>query len=80
MRLEKSISKSSHLRKENTEQKELLETPKKRKRGMRVGLEGRFTFNTEDIPEVVNKADAEVAEKQEDMNIYLLFYTRNQRG
>jgi len=76
--LEKSNSKSSHIRKENIKQKELPETLKKQKRGMRMVLEGRFTFGTEEIPKVVKKADAEVMEKKkEHMTIHLLFYTRN---
>ena len=51
------------LRKENSEQRELLNTRKKRKKGKRVAIEGRFVFNTEEVLEVVRKAEAESAKK-----------------
>ncbi|KXL47884.1 hypothetical protein M433DRAFT_509659 [Acidomyces richmondensis BFW] len=62
--LEKKVSENALLRKENTEQRELLETRKKRKRGKRVAIEGRFILNYEEIVKVVRKAGAEAGEKR----------------
>lgn len=62
--LEKSNSEITLLRKENSQQRELLETRKKRTKGKRVALQGKFVFNTEEILEVVRKAEAETAKKK----------------
>ncbi|KAK0839487.1 hypothetical protein LTR91_023567 [Friedmanniomyces endolithicus] len=62
--LEKTVSENTLLRKENTEQRELLETRKKRTKGKRVAIEGRFVFNTEEILEGVRKAEAEGGKKR----------------
>ena len=62
--LEKSNSELALLRRENSEQKELLETRKKRTKGKRVALQGKFVFNTEEILQVVRKAEAEAAKKK----------------
>ncbi|KAK0865998.1 hypothetical protein LTR87_015178, partial [Friedmanniomyces endolithicus] len=57
--LEKTVSENTLLRKENTEQRKLLETRKKRTKGKRVAIEGWFVFNTEEILDVVRKAEVE---------------------
>lgn len=62
--LEKSNSENTLLRKQNSEQRELLKTRKKRTKGKRVALQGKFVFNTEEILEVVRKAEAETAKKK----------------
>ena len=59
--LEKTQSENVLLRKENNEQRELLQQRKERKRGKRVALKGKFVFNTQEILEVVEKAEAEAS-------------------
>lgn len=59
--LEKTQSENVLLRKENTEQRELLRQRRERKKGKRVALKGKFVFNTQEILDVVEKAEAEAA-------------------
>ena len=48
-------------RKQISEQQKLLDTPKKRKRGKRVALKGKFVFTTEEVLEIAQTAEAETA-------------------
>jgi len=59
--LEKSNTERILLRKENTEVRELLRSRKERTKGKRVAIKGKFVFNTREILEVVEKAEAEAA-------------------
>jgi hypothetical protein len=59
--LEKTQSEIVLLRRENTEQRELLQQRKERKRGKRVALKGKFVFNTQEILDAVEKAEAEAS-------------------
>ena len=58
---EKTQSENVLLRRENTEQRELLRQRKERKKGKRVALKGKFVFNTQEILEVVERAKAEAS-------------------
>ena len=49
------------LRKENSEYKELLQVRKERKKGKRVAIKGKFVFNTKEILELVEEAEAEAS-------------------
>jgi hypothetical protein len=49
------------LRKEITEARELLRVRKERKKGKRVAIKGKFVFNTKEILELVEEAEAEVS-------------------
>ena len=62
--LEKSNSKRTLLRKEINEVRELLRYRKERKKGKRVAIKGKFVFNTREILEVVEKAEAEASTKK----------------
>ena len=62
--LEKSNSENTLLRKENKEQQEILQYRKERTKGKRVVIEGKFVFNTREILEVVEKAEAESSKKK----------------
>ena len=59
--LERTTSENTLLRKELTEARELLRVRSERKKGKRVAIEGRFVFNTKEILEIVEKAEAETA-------------------
>jgi hypothetical protein len=59
--LERTTSEVALLRKENTEFRELLRVRKERKKGKRVAIKGKFVFNTTEILEIVEKAEAEVS-------------------
>jgi len=61
--LEKAYFEVALLRKETTEQQGLLEARKKRTEGRRVAIEGRFVFNTEEILDVVRKAEEATRKK-----------------
>ena len=61
---EKSNTERVLLRNENTEVRELLQYRKSRTRGKRVAIKGKFVFNTREILEVVEKAEAEASTKK----------------
>lgn len=48
-------------RKQIAEQQELLDTRKKRKRGKRIALKGKFVFSTEEVLRIARIAEAETA-------------------
>jgi hypothetical protein len=62
--LERTHSENLLLRKENAEARTLLRVRKERKTGKRVAIKGKFVFNTQEILEVVEKAEAEAAKKK----------------
>jgi hypothetical protein len=57
--LERTTSKNALLRKENAEYRELLRVRKERKKGKRVAIKGKFVFNTQEMLELVEEAEAE---------------------
>jgi hypothetical protein len=59
--LEKTTSENTLLRKELTEARELLRVRKERKKGKRVAVKGKFVFNTQEILELVEKAEVEAS-------------------
>ena len=61
---ERTTSENALLRKENAEFRELLRIRKERKKGKRVAIKGKFVFNTQEILEVVEKAEAEVSRRK----------------
>jgi hypothetical protein len=58
---ERTTSENSLLRKEITEYKELLRLRKERKKGKHVAIKGKFVFNTKEILELVEEAEAEAS-------------------
>ena len=60
---EATCSKNTTFRKENAEQRELLQTRKKRKTGKRVALKGKFVFSTQEVLEIAREAEKATAEK-----------------
>ena len=62
--LETIQSENAILRRQLSEQQKLLNTRKKRTKGKRVALEGRFVFSTEEILDIARKAEAETAKRQ----------------
>ena len=56
---ERTTSEVALLRKELTEARELLRVRKERKKGKRVAIKGKFVFNTKEILELVEEAEAE---------------------
>ncbi len=62
--LERTQSELVLPRKETTAQRELLRKRKECKKGKRVALKGRFVFNTLEVLDVVEKAEAEAAKKK----------------
>ena len=62
--LETSNSERVLLRKENNAIRDLLRVRKERKKGKRVAIKGKFVFNTREILEVVEKAEAEASTKK----------------
>jgi hypothetical protein len=58
---ERTVSEVALLRKENAEYRELSRVRKERKKGKRVAIKGKFVFNTQEILEVVEKAEAEAS-------------------
>jgi hypothetical protein len=58
---ERTTSENALLRKEITEYKELLRVRKERKKGKRVAVKGKFVFNTKEILELVEEAEAEAS-------------------
>jgi hypothetical protein len=59
--LERTTSENALLRKENAEYRKLLRVRKERKKGKRVAIKGKFVFNTQEILELVEKAEAEAS-------------------
>jgi hypothetical protein len=59
--LERTTSENALLRKENAEYRELLRVRKERKKGKRVAIKGKFVFNTQEMLELVEKAEAEAS-------------------
>jgi hypothetical protein len=55
------LSEVALLRKELTEAKELLRVRKERKKRKRVAVNGKFVFNTREILELVEEAEAEAS-------------------
>jgi hypothetical protein len=55
------LSEVALLRKENTEFRELLRVRKERKKGKRVAVNSKFVFNTKEILELVEEAEAEAS-------------------
>ena len=62
--LETTQSELITIRKELAEQTELLQTRKKRKKGKRVALKGKFVFTTQEVLDIVKEAEAETATKK----------------
>jgi hypothetical protein len=62
--LERTHSENILLRQENVEARALLRVRKERKTGKRVIIKGKFVFNTQEILEVVEKAEVEAAKKK----------------
>jgi hypothetical protein len=61
---ERTHSEVTLLRKELAEARELLRVRKERTKGKRVAIKGKFVFNTKEILEVVEKAEAEASKKK----------------
>jgi hypothetical protein len=59
--LKRTTSKNTLLRKELTEARELLQVHKEYKKGKRVAVKGKFTFNTKEILELIEEAEAEAS-------------------
>jgi hypothetical protein len=57
-------SELTTIRKELAEQRDLLQTRKKRKIGKRVGLKGKFVFTTQEVLDIVKVAEEETAAKK----------------
>ena len=57
---ESMCAKNTTLRKENTAQREILQTRKSRTTGKRIGLKGKFVFSTQEVLEIARKAKAVV--------------------
>jgi hypothetical protein len=56
---ERTTLENTLLRKELTEARELLRVRKERKKGKRVAVKGKFVFDTKEILELVEEAEAE---------------------
>jgi hypothetical protein len=62
--LERTTSENALLRKENAEYRELLRVRRERRKGKRVAVKGKFVFNTQEILEIVEKAEAEASKRK----------------
>jgi hypothetical protein len=62
--LETTQSELVTIRKELAEQRELLQTRKKHKKGKRVALKGRFVFSTQEVLDIVKEAEEDTAAKR----------------
>jgi hypothetical protein len=62
--LETTQSELTTIRKELAEQTELLQARKKRKKGKRVALKGKFVFTTQEVLDIVKAAEEETAAKK----------------
>ena len=58
------VSEAALLRRENADYRELLRVRKERKKGKRVVVKGKFIFNTREIPELVEEAEAEASKRK----------------
>ena len=58
---ERTSSENILLRKEIVEARELLRVRRERKKGKRVAIKGKFIFNTQEILELVEEAEAEAS-------------------
>ena len=56
-------AKNTMFRKENAQQRETLQTRKKRTTGKRVAMKGKFVFSTQEVLDVVRQAEQATAEK-----------------
>jgi hypothetical protein len=61
---ERTTSENALLRKENAEYRELLQVRKKRKKGKRVAIKGKFVFNTQEILGLIKEVEAEVLKRK----------------
>jgi hypothetical protein len=61
---ERTTSENALLRKENAEYRELLRVRRERKKGKHVAIKGKFVFNTQEILEVVEEAEAEASKRK----------------
>jgi len=61
---ERVVSEGALLRKENADYRELLRVRKERKKGKRVVVKGKFIFNTREILELVEEAEAEASKRK----------------
>ena len=61
--LERTTSENALLQKENAKYKELLQVRRERKKGKRVAIKGKFVFNTKEILELVEEAEAEASKR-----------------
>ena len=61
---ETTQSELTTIRKELTEQRELLQTRKKRKKGKRVALKRKFVFTTKEVLDIVKAVEANIAAKK----------------
>jgi hypothetical protein len=61
---ERTTSEVAILQKENTEFRELLRIRKKRKKGKHIAIKGKFVFNTQEILELVEEAEAETLKRK----------------
>jgi hypothetical protein len=59
--LKRTTSENALLRKENAEYRELLQVRKERKKETRVTIKGKFVFNTKEVLELVEEAEAEAS-------------------
>jgi hypothetical protein len=62
--LKRTSAKIALLRKEVNEARELLRLRRERKKGKRVAIKGKFVFNTQEILELVEEAEAEASKKK----------------
>jgi hypothetical protein len=58
---ERTSSENTLLQRELTEARELLQVRKERKKGKHVAIKGKFVFNTKEILELVEEAEAEAS-------------------
>jgi hypothetical protein len=58
---ERTSSENTLLRRELIEARELLRVRKERKKGKRVAIKGKFVFNTKEILELIEEAEAEAS-------------------
>jgi hypothetical protein len=62
--LERITSENTLLQRENAEFRELLQVRKQRKKGKRVVVKGKFVFNTKEILELIEEAEAEASKRK----------------
>jgi hypothetical protein len=59
--LKRTTSENVLLQKENAKYRELLQAHKERKKGKHIAIKGKYVFNTQEILELVEKAEAEAS-------------------